>query len=85
MSQLFASSGKSIGASASASVVPMNIHDSFPSGLNGLIFLQSKGLPRVFSNTTVQFSSLAFSLLYGPFMDILKTPPCLLTKLAPTQ
>ena len=43
-----------IGASASASVLPVNIQDWFPLGLTGLIFLQSKGLPRVFSNTTVQ-------------------------------
>ena len=54
MSQFFASGGQSIGVSASASVLPMNIQDWFPSGLIGLISLQSKGLSRVFSNTTVQ-------------------------------
>ena len=54
MSQLFPSSGQSIGVSASALVLPMNIQDWFPSGLTGLIFLLSKGLSRVFSNTTVQ-------------------------------
>ena len=54
MSQFFASGGQSIGASASASVFLMNIHDWFPLGLTGLISLQSKGLSRVFSNTTVQ-------------------------------
>ena len=54
MSQVFASSGQSTGASASASVLPMNIQDWFPLGETGLIFLQSKGLSRVFSNTTVQ-------------------------------
>ena len=54
MSQFFASSGQSIGASASASVLPMNIQDWFPLGWTGLITLQSKGLSRVFSNTTVQ-------------------------------
>ena len=54
MSQLFASGGQSIGASASASVFPMNIQDWFALGLTGLIFLQSKGLSRVFSNTTAQ-------------------------------
>ena len=43
-----------IGVSASASVLPMNIQDWFPLGLTGLISLQSKGLSRVFSNTTVQ-------------------------------
>ena len=48
--QFFTSGGQSIGASASASVLPMNTQD----WLTGLIFLQSKGLLRVFSNTTVQ-------------------------------
>ena len=51
MSQFFTSGGQSIGASAS--VLPMNIHDWFPLGLTGLI-LQFKGLSGVFSNTTVQ-------------------------------
>ena len=54
MSQFFASGGQSIGASASASVLPMNIQDWFRLGWTGLISLQSKGLSRVFSNTTVQ-------------------------------
>ena len=54
MSWLFASDGQSIGVSASASVLPMNIQDQFFLGLTGLISLQSKGLSRVFSNTTVQ-------------------------------
>ena len=54
MSQLFTSGDQSIGVSASASVLPMNIQDWFPLGLTGLISLQSKGLSRVFSNTTVQ-------------------------------
>ena len=53
-SQLFASGGQSIGASASASVLPMNIQDWFPLGWSGWISWQSKGLSRVFSNTTVQ-------------------------------
>ena len=53
MSQFFASSGQSIGVSASALVLPMNIQD-WVLGLTGLISLQSKGLSRVFSNTTVQ-------------------------------
>ena len=53
-SQLFASGGQSTGISASASFLPMNIQDWFPLGLTGLISLQSKGLSRVFSNTTVQ-------------------------------
>ena len=54
MNWLFTSGSQSIGASVSASVQPMNIQDSFPSVLTGLISLQSKGLSRVFSNTTVQ-------------------------------
>ena len=54
MSQFFTSGGQNIGASASASVLLMNIQNWFPSGLTGLIFLQSKGLSRVFSNTAVQ-------------------------------
>ena len=54
MSQLFASGGQSIGVSALAAVFPMNIQDLFPSELTGLISLKSKGLSRVFSNTTLQ-------------------------------
>ena len=54
MSQLFASGGQSIGVSASASVHPMNTKDWYPLGWTGWISLQSKGLSRVFSNTTVQ-------------------------------
>ena len=54
MSQFFASGGQSIGASASASVLPMNTQDWSPLGWTGCISLQSKGLSRVFSNTTFQ-------------------------------
>ena len=54
MSQLFTSGGQSIGVSASTSVLPVNIQDWSPSGWTGWISLQSKGLSRVFSNTTVQ-------------------------------
>ena len=54
VSQFFASGGRSTGVSASASVLPMNIQDWFPLGWTGWISLQSKGLSRVFSNTTVQ-------------------------------
>ena len=54
MSQFFASGGQSIGVSASASVLPMNIRDWFPLGWTGWISLQSKGLSRIFSNTIVQ-------------------------------
>ena len=54
MSQLFAPGGQSIGVSASTSILPMNIEDCFPFGWTWWISLQSKGLSRVFSNTTVQ-------------------------------
>ena len=53
MSQFFTSGGQSIGVSASASVLAMNIQDWFPLGWTGWISLQSKGLSRVFSSTTV--------------------------------
>ena len=68
MSRLCASGGQTIGASASASVLPMNIQDWFPLGWTGLISLQSDGLSRVFSNTTVLLciSSSVLILLYGP-------------------
>ena len=65
MSWLFTSGGQNIGASASASVIPMNIQGWFPIGLTGLISLLSKGLSSVFSNTTVwkhQFFSTQPSL-----------------------
>ena len=54
MSQFFSSGGQSIRVSASTSVLPMNIQDWPPLGCTGWISLQSKGLSRVFSNTTVQ-------------------------------
>ena len=54
MSQFFTSGGQSIGVSASASVLPVNTQDWPPLGWTGWISLQSKGLSRVFSNTTVQ-------------------------------
>ena len=58
MSQFFASIGQNIGVSASGSVLPMNIQDWFPLGWTGWISLQSKGLSRVFSNTTIQKQQL---------------------------
>ena len=64
-SQFFASGGQSIGASASASVLPMNIQEWFPLGWTGWIPLLSKGFSRVFSNTTVpkhQFFGTQLSL-----------------------
>ena len=66
MSQFSTSGGQSIGVSASTSVLPMNIQDWFPLGWTGWISLQSKGLSRVFSNTTVQkhqFFSTQLSLV----------------------
>ena len=54
MSQCFTSGGQNIGVSALASILPMNIQDWFPLGWTGWIYLQTKGLSRIFSNTTVQ-------------------------------
>ena len=74
VSQLFAWGGQSIGVSASTSVLPMNIQDWFPLGLTGWISLQSKGLTRVFSNTTVQkyqFFSTQLSLWFGSHIHLL--------------
>ena len=66
MSQFFASGGQSIGVSASASVLPMNVQDWFPLKWTGWISLQSKGLSRVFSNTTVQKNQFFGAQLYSP-------------------
>ena len=66
MSQFFVSDGQIIGTSAS--VLPMNIHDWFPSGLTGLISLLSKGLSRVFSNTIVQKHEFFIVQLSHPYM-----------------
>ena len=64
---LVAAGAQTIGASASASVFPINIHGWLPLGLTGLISLQSKGLSRAFSSTTIEgIQSSALSLLYGP-------------------
>ena len=78
MTQFFASGSQSIGVSASASVLPMNIHDWLPLGWTGWISLLSKGLSRVFSNTTVQASiiqHLAYFMvqLSHPYMTTGKT------------
>ena len=72
VSQFFASGGQSIGASASASVLPMNIQDWFPVGWTGWISLLFKGLSRVLSNTTVQkhqFFSTQLSLWSSSHMQ----------------
>ena len=66
MSQFFASSGQSTGIWASASVLPVNIQDWSPLGWTGLISLQSKGLSRVFFNTTFKsINSSVLSFLYS--------------------
>ena len=68
MSWFFTAGGQSIGVSASASVLPMNIQDWFPLGWTGWISLLSKGLSRVFSNNTVQkhqFSGAQLSLWFN--------------------
>ena len=81
VSQFFASGGQRIAVSTSASVLPMNIQDWFPLGWTGCIFLQSKGLSRVFFNTTAQkhlFFSIQLSLwsnsLYGIHTWLTKKP-----------
>ena len=67
MNQFFRSVGQRIAVSALASVFPMNTQDRFPLGWIGWISLLSKGLLRVFSNTTVQkLNSSALGFLYGP-------------------
>ena len=73
MSWLFTSGGQSIGASASASVLSMNIQGWFPLGLSGLISLQSKGLSRIFSSTTIwkyQFFSAQIDINTNTYKDI---------------
>ena len=75
VSQFFASGGQSIGVSASASVLPVNILDWFPLGWSSWISLLSKGLSRVFSSTTVQkhqfYTHGGFMLMYGKTNTIL--------------
>ena len=79
MNQFFASGGQSIGVSSSTSVLPTNIQDWFPLGLTGWISLQSKGLSRVFSNTTVSkvpilwCSAFFIAQLSHPYMTTGKT------------
>ena len=73
MSQFFASGGRSIGVSTSASALPMNIQDCFPLGLTGWISLHSQGLSGVFSNTTGQehqFSGAQAFLWYNSHIPI---------------
>ena len=72
LSQLFTSCGQSIGASLSASVLPVNIQDSFPLGLTCSFSLQSKGLSRVYSSTTVQKHQFS-----GSWASLVGTQPSL--------
>ena len=67
--QFFASSGQSIGISASASVLPMNIPDLFTSGLTGFISLQSTGLSRVFSSTIIQKLSMSIRINFPDYLN----------------
>ena len=75
MSQVFESNCQSVGALASASVLPMNIQDWFTSGLTGFISLQSKGLSGVFSNTTVQKH-----LFFGVELSLCSNSPYMITR-----
>ena len=75
-SPFFASDGQSIGVSASASVLQMNVQDWFPLGWTGWISLQSKGLLRVFYNTTVQ----KHQFLSLPFLPPWMKPPSSLSR-----
>ena len=76
MSQLFASGGQSIGVSASASDLPMNTQDWSPLGWTGWISLQSKGLSRVFCNTTVQKQTI---LRHSAFFTVQFSHPYMTT------
>ena len=81
MRQLFTSSGQSIGASVSASALPMNIQDWLPLRLTGLISLFSKALSRIFSNTSSKASILRHSAFFmvqlsHPYMTTGKTIAC---------
>ena len=74
-SQFLASGGQSTGVSASTSVLPMNIQDWSPLGWTGWISLQSKGLSRVFSNTTVQKHQFFSTQLSSQFNSHIHTWP----------
>ena len=78
MSQLFISDGQSIGASFSTSVFPMNTQDRSPPGWTGWISLQSKGLSRVFSNTTVQMKQMTL-LRHSAFFIVQLSYPYMTT------
>ena len=75
MSQFFTSGGQSMGISASVSVLPMNIQDWSPLGWTGWISLKSKGLSRVFTNTTVQKHQF-----FGAFFTVQLSYPYMITR-----
>ena len=79
MSHLFTSGGQSIGVSASVSVLHMNIQDWYPLGLTGLISLQSKGLSRVFSNTTTLSTPKTSILQHSAFFMVHLSHPYMTT------
>ena len=86
VSQFFTLGGQDIGASVSASVFPMNIQNWFPLGLTGLISLQSKGLSRVFCNTTVQKHQFCKNPTWFFFCLEIHFPPlCLFNQLFTPQ
>ena len=76
VNQLFASGGQRIGVSASSPVLPVNTQDWYPLGWTGWISLQSKGLSRVFSNTTVQKHQI---LRRSAFFIVQLSHPCMTT------
>ena len=82
MNQFFTSGGQNIGVSASTSVLPMSIQDGFPLGWTGWIPLQSKGLSRVFSNTTVQKHQV-YGLSLGKFIILLTDDKYFVTSMRP--
>ena len=82
MSQFFTSGGQNIGVSASTSVLPKSIQDWFPLGWTGWISLQSKGLSRVFSNTTVQKHQV-YALSLGKLIILLTDDKYFVTSMRP--
>ena len=82
MSQFFASGGQSIGVSASASVIPMNIQDWFPLGWIGWISLLSKGLSRIFSNTTLPYMTTGKTVAFTRWTFVTKVMSLLFNTLA---
>ena len=78
MSQLFLSGGQSIGASASVSVLPMNVYDWFPLGLTDVIFLQSKGLSIIPGHYVLISTETCSINISTNFEDLCNLPMCVL-------